>query len=69
MGILGVFLAIAVVIGVALVWLGVDTVKAFWGMGALAVPTIGVIWLFLAVGWEIPVLIAVLTVSGLALTR
>jgi hypothetical protein len=69
MAILLVFLGLATIILVALLWLGYDIVKATIGLGALAVPTIGMIWVFLVVGWEIPVIIAGVTVTGLALTR
>ena len=69
MGMLGVFLAIAVVIGVALLWLGYDIVKATIGLGALAIPVWAMLWVFFTFGWEIPVLVAGIAVTGLALTR
>ena len=69
MAIFLVFLAIATVILVALLWLGYDIVKATIGLGALAIPVWGMLWVFFTFGWEIPVLIAGVTVTGLALTR
>ena len=69
MAIFLVFLAIATVILVALLWLGYDIVKATVGLGALAVPVWAMLWVFFTFGWEIPVLIAGVTVTGLALTK
>ena len=69
MAIFLVFLAIATVILGALLWLGYDIVKATIGLGALAIPVWGMLWVFFTFGWEIPVLIAGVTVIGLALTR
>ena len=69
MAIFLVFLAIATVILGALLWLGYDIVKATIGLGALAIPVWGMLWMFFTFGWEIPVLIAGVTVTGLALTK
>lgn len=69
MAIFLVFLAIATVILGALLWLGYDIVKATVGLGALAIPVWGMLWVFFTFGWEIPVLIAGVTVTGLALTK
>ena len=69
MAIFLVFLAIATVILGALLWLGYDIVKATIGLGALAIPVWGMLWVFFTFGWEIPVLIAGVTVTGLALTK
>ena len=69
MAIFLVFLAIATVILVALLWLGYDIVKATIGLGALAIPVWAMLWVFFTFGWEIPVLIAGVTVTGLALTK
>ena len=69
MAIFLVFLAIATVILGALLWLGYDIVKATIGLGALAIPVLGMLWVFFTFGWEIPVLIAGVTVTGLALTK
>ena len=64
-----VFLGLATVVLVALLWLGYDIAKATIALGALAVPVWGMLWVFFTFGWEIPVVIAAVTVSGLALTR
>ena len=69
MAIFLVFLAIATVILGALLWLGYDIVKATVGLGALAIPVWAMLWVFFTFGWEIPVLIAGVTVTGLALTK
>ena len=69
MAIFLVFLAIATVILGALLWLGYDIVKATIGLGALAIPVWAMLWVFFTFGWEIPVLIAGVTVTGLALTK
>jgi len=69
MAIFLVFLGIVTVIGIALLWLGYDIVKATIGLGALAIPVWAMLWVFFTLGWEIPVLIAGVTVTGLALTR
>ena len=64
-----VFLGLATVVLVALLWLGYDIAKATIALGALAVPVWGMLWVFFTFGWEIPVVIAAVTVSELALTR
>ena len=69
MAIFLVFLAIATVILGALLWLGYDIAKATVGLGALAIPVWAMLWVFFTFGWEIPVLIAGVTVTGLALTK
>jgi hypothetical protein len=69
MAILLVFLGLATVILVALLWLGYDIVKATIGLGVLAMPVWAMLWVFFTFGWEIPVIIAGVIVTGLALTR
>ena len=64
-----VFLGLATVVLVALLWLGYDIIKATIALGALAIPVWAMLWVFFTLGWEIPVLIAGITVTGLALTR
>ena len=69
MAIFLVFLGLATVVLVALLWLGYDIAKATIALGALAIPVWAVLWVFFTLGWEIPVLIAGITITGLALTR
>lgn len=69
MAIFLVFLGLATVMLVALLWLGYDIAKATIALGALAIPVWVMLWVFFTFGWEIPVLIAGVTVIGLALTR
>jgi hypothetical protein len=69
MAIFLVFLGLATVMLVALLWLGYDIAKATIALGALAIPVWVMLWVFFTFGWEIPVLIAGVTVTALALTR